>query len=591
MLTSLDFGFFAFTFLLVLLIGIYAGRKESDANDYFLGGRSLPWWAVAGSLFGTNVSANHLVGMLGIGFSVGFAQSHYEFGSILAIYLLAFVFLPLFRKQKLYTLSQFLEVKFGKETARIYSGLCILLIIIQMTGALYIGARSFLPFLQISGISFSYSELVLIISFTSTIYTWFGGLKSVVYTDVIQTVLILLSGLLLFYLALNRPEVGGFNALLLKESLRGDELSKMNLYLPSNHPILPWSGALSGLFLLHIFYWNTNQYVVQRTLGARNMKEARLGILTGGFLKLSIPFFSILTGVAAYQIWSANPNLQEIDPDETFSRLVVLVVPVGYGLIGIILAGLLGAIFSSIDSMLHSAATLFTIDFFKPYREHIGKPSSDQLDMRVGRIFLLLFSILVTAFALFLVNPKSKDNFFIELSSQSSHFTPALLASFILGMLGYKIHQKIVVSLYIIMPLVSLISPTLYELLGNETIFHVFGSKLNFLHRVLLVFSISIAVMYVFRIREPKKVRSYNHKTLWIGLSIFLLILVLLRIVSPSFKVWWAFSGGISIFGLFLFVSWRTNQTKITFENLYRKKDRWLFGLLLGLTFFFYLYF
>lgn len=234
---------------------------------------------------------------------------------------------------------------------------------------MYIGARSFLPFLENLGLTLSYAELVIWIAFTSTIYTWFGGLKSVVYTDVIQTFLILASGLVLAYLSISRPEVGGIVELFAKEENRLDGLSKMNLYLPPNHPTLPWTGALSGLFLLHTFYWNTNQYVVQRTLGGKSLREARFGILVGGLLKLTVPFFSILTGVAAYQIWSSLGETANIAPDEAFSKLVVLVVPVGYGLIGVILAGLLGAIFSSIDSMLHSAATLFTIDFYKPFFE------------------------------------------------------------------------------------------------------------------------------------------------------------------------------------------------------------------------------
>ncbi len=613
MITLIDLSFFALTFFAVMGVGMYMGRNEKTSSDYFLGGRSFPWWGIAGSLFGTNISANHLVGMLGIGFSVGFAQSHYEFGSIPAIVLLAFVFLPIFRRKKFYTLSQFLQTKYGLVAGRLYSGISLILIIIQLTGALYIGARSFLPFLRDIGFQVTYAELVIWIAFTSTIYTWFGGLKSVVYTDVIQTFLILASGLLLAYLAINRPEVGGLFELFKKEESRIDGLSKMNLYLPANHPTLPWSGALGGLFLLHIFYWNTNQYVVQRTLGGKSLREARFGILVGGLLKLTVPFFSILTGVAAYQIWTALGNAADIAPDEAFSKLVILVVPLGYGLVGVILAGLLGAIFSSIDSMLHSAATLFTIDFYKPYIQWRKGNLTDAAEMKSGRIFLLAFSILVTALAILFVDPKSKKNFFIELSSQSSHFTPALLAIFIFGILNLKIHTRIIILTILITPIFSMISPFLYSQLIAQNIKQIFGEELNFLHRVFISFHFSIFILLSsfliekFYAKEqnhleslpttPKK--SVNRKNVFPtkNIKIFILflglffILILFRIVFPEFKTM------ISLFGLALFVltsvlfTLQNRQINQSLLQLFLKRDEWLFGILLGITFMFYLWF
>ncbi|TGM05444.1 SLC5 family protein [Leptospira jelokensis] len=613
MITTIDILFFGFTFLLVLGIGMYAGRKESSSKDYFLGGRSLPWWGIAGSLFGTNISANHLVGMLGIGFSVGFAQSHYEFGSIPAIVLLAFVFLPLFRRKKFFTLSQFLQEKFGKQTGRIYSAISLILITIQLTGALYIGARSFLPFLQNLGLTLSYAELVIWIAFTSTIYTWFGGLKSVVYTDVIQTFLILASGLVLAYLSITRPEVGGLVELFAKEENRLDGLSKMNLYLPPNHPTLPWTGALSGLFLLHTFYWNTNQYVVQRTLGGKSLREARFGILVGGLLKLTVPFFSILTGVAAYQIWSSLGETANIAPDEAFSKLVVLVVPVGYGLIGVILAGLLGAIFSSIDSMLHSAATLFTIDFYKPFLEKKGKPLSDEMEMKSGRIFLIVFSLIVTAFAILLIDPNSKKNFFIELSNQSSHFTPALLVVFLLGIFNLRINTRVICGTILLTPILSLFSPYFYSQFSPNFIKLTFGEELNFLHRVFLIFHFALITLltaafieYRKRNEESETDAQTQNQSIWFGmikpssfrnlLLVFILIflfltLIYVRVQFPANKLSFAVIGFLIFL---LFSCYHTYQRRLPNQplfTLFRKRDEWLYGVLLGITFFFYLYF
>ncbi|WP_281493500.1 sodium:solute symporter family transporter [Leptospira stimsonii] len=219
MFTLIDALFFLLTILIVLGVGIYAGRKENTSEDYFLGGRSLPWWGVAGSLFGTNVSANHIVGMLGIGYSVGFAQSHYMFGAIPALLLLSYVLLPIYRRKRIFTLSQFLELRYGENARLLYSGIVLLLIAIQLAAGLYIGSRSLLPFFKDLGWSIGYIEGVLLLAIISTVYTWFGGLKAVVYTDVIQSIFILFAGLLLAYLTIHHPAVGGWDGLLQKESV------------------------------------------------------------------------------------------------------------------------------------------------------------------------------------------------------------------------------------------------------------------------------------------------------------------------------------------------------------------------------------
>lgn len=607
MIALADVLFFTLTFFGILLVGIFAGRNETTSKDYFLGGKTLPWWGIAGSLFGTNISANHLVGMLGIGFSIGFAQSHYEFGSIPAIVLLAFVFLPLFRRKKIYTLSEFLVSKFGRSAGVLYSGISLILILIQLTGALYIGARSFLPFCQMAGLQMSYLELVILISLSATVYTWFGGLKSVVYTDVIQTFLILGSGILLAYLAITRPEVGGFFQLIQTEKLRLVSENKMNLYLSSNHPVLPWTGALSGLFLLHIFYWNTNQYVVQRTLGGKSLREARLGIVVGGLLKLTVPFFSVLTGIAAFQIWTGLGETKTIDPDEAFSKLVVLIVPIGYGIVGVILAGLLGAIFSSIDSMLHSAATLFAIDFYKPIRQRFSPKKEDTEELQAGRFFLLAFSFLVTILTLLFTDPNSKGNFFIELSAQSSHFTPALLVAFLFGILNIPVRSIFVGLNIVITPIFSILIVSLYPHFAPEMIQSVLGQKLNFLHRVFIcfhfsVFFLTIAAFFDGQLANVKlkelgsnfvlSIKKHEQFFKYGSFVVFLLSLFIgVRIWFPQFQVENSFLGGFSVFviGVWISISKATQGNR--FWKSFSKRDEWLFGFLLGITFFFYLYF
>lgn len=613
MIGNFDIFFFVATFLLVLFVGLYAGKNEKTKEDYFLGGRSLPWWGVCGSLFGTNISANHIVGMLGIGFSVGFAQSHYEFGSILAILVLAYVFLPILRRKKYFTLSQFLEQRYGRASSYFYSVISLVLILIQLTGALYIGGRAFLPFAKQLSNSIQYEHLVILIAFTATIYTWFGGLKSVVYTDVIQTVLILVSGIVLAYLALQRPEIGGLGGLWQLEQSTSHELSRMNIYLPSNHEVLPWTGVLSGMFILHIFYWNTNQYVVQRALGARSLKEARLGIIASGFLKLTVPFFSILSGVAAYHIWKHLGYLNQVDPDEAFSKLVLLIVPAGYGIIGLILAGLLGAIFSSIDSMLHSAATLFTIDIYLPFMKKIHffehlmtKEKEDYISIQMGRWFIIFFSILTTILALIFFNPVSKDNFFITLSSQSSNFTPGILVVFVLGVFWKNANQTSAWIIILLTPVISYLMPFLYESTFNlPMVTLVFGEHLNFLHRVFLVTILTtilhILLSHIFNRRYkfnaleigklPKvKFDLSLEQILFLNYLVFLSVGIYLKI---NFQI-----PRLLLFAVpFLFTAfsayliYRKKQTSPGSKNRMVRTDILLSGLLVGITVGFYFLF
>ncbi len=625
MIAIADILFFVSTLIVILVVGLYAGREEKTKEDYFLGGRSLPWWGVCGSLFGTNISANHIVGMLGIGFSVGFAQSHYEFGSIPAVLLLAFVFLPILRKRKFYTLSQFLGERYGNASSYLYSIILLILILIQLTGALYIGARAFLPFARQLFTQTTYTELVLLISFTATVYTWFGGLKSVVYTDVIQTALILISGLVLAYLALSRPEVGGLSGLFSKELNQPRELSHMNLYLPASHEILPWTGVLSGMFILHIFYWNTNQYVVQRALGAKSLNEARNGILASGFLKLTVPFFSILTGVAAYYIWQSNGMAARIDPDEAFSKLVLLIVPNGWGLIGLILAGLLGAIFSSIDSMLHSASTLFTIDIYLPLLRKmavldtiITKETEDRLSIKMGRLFLLGFSVLTTILALLVFDPNSKGNFFIQLSAQSSNFTPGILAVFVMGIFWEKSHKTSAWIVILLTPVLSYLLPPIYEnLISSDYIKISFGEKLNFLHRVFLVTICSFLLHYILSslfVRKDKVNQNplsesaiskerfeigfpswfTSSRIIVFGIYFGLLVCIVYMKIVSAWSGWILFL--LPCLATFVFTLWVCFDKKASTDSgrkrlLAYRKDVILSGLLMGLTLGFYFLF
>ena len=470
-LSTLDYIIFFATLIGAMLVGFIVGRKEDTQEDYFLAGRSIRWFGVAGSIFGSNVSANHMIGMLGVGFSIGFAQSHFELGAIAGLLLMCYGFLPVYRKLRVYTLSEFLEHRYDHRSRLMYAIIMVILMaFVQMVPALYIGSRTICELIGNDAIITQankpdsaasdaqeakpeddrkrtiaeiaqpnkvkrsvnmtyYSWFVIALGVIAASYTILGGLKAVVYTDVIQSVLMLIAGIAVALFTFN--EIGGWGAMMTFDNAAAS--SKMNLYLPSNHPDLPWTGVLTGLMFMHCFYWGTNQFIVQRALAATSDREARVGIIAAGFLKLLIPFFAIATGVAAYYLFqnAAEFEGQQIDPDTAFPVLVnTLISPLGMGLVGLIAAGLIGAILSSIDSMMNSAATIITIDI---YQRYFRPDASDREMIRMGRYIIIVLMAAAALMAIYVINPNSEANFFLTIADYSNYLTPGLLVAFILG--------------------------------------------------------------------------------------------------------------------------------------------------------------
>ncbi len=476
--------------------GLWASRREGTAEDYFLAGRSVRWWGVAASVFGTNISANHLVGMLGIGFSIGFAQSHFELGAVVALIVLAYAFLEVYRRLGLYTLSEYLGKRFDARSQSLYALLMIVLVMVQLTAAFYIGSRSLLLLLEGSALAVSYEMGIGLIALITGVYTILGGLKAVVFTDVVQSVLLLAAGIAVALLTFSQPEIGGWAGMMAQDAAREASAQKMHLYLPSDHPDLPWSGALTGLMVLHLFYWTTNQYVVQRALAARSLSEARTGIVAAGFLKLLVPFFAIGGGVAASLLFQQRIPDEVIDPDAAMPELIRMVVPIGFGLVGLISAGLLGAILSSIDSMVNSASTLVTFDI---YRKWIKPDASDRELLVLGRWMIALLIVVAMALALVTYDAESKGNFFLRVSSMSGHFTPGLFVVFAFGMLTKRATATASMCAIVVAPVFSFLIEPLYAALANSSpmLESTFGSELNFLHRVLLTTAFASLVILI----------------------------------------------------------------------------------------------
>ncbi len=559
-LSTVDMAVVVLLLIFIVAASMWSSFKKKDAEEYFMASRSLRWWSVAGSIFGTNIHAQQIIGMMGVGYSIGFAQSHYEVWAIPAILVVAYVFIPIYRKRNFFTLSQFLEKRYNANARLVYTILMITFIMIQLVGGFYIGSRTLGLLFDGSSFELTYLQGIFLIASVTVLFTVFGGMESVVVADNILTVIMIISVLLIGTLTYMQPEIGGISGLL---KLDHAQANKMHLYLPTDHPKLPWLGIFTGLTILNMFYWTTNQYQVQRVLAAQTDRDAKLGSIAAGFLKLVIPFFSIAAGSAAFYLFKARLGEGVVKPDDTFLTLLKTVVPVGYGFVGLILAGLLCAIFSAIYSMMNSVSTMMAFDVYKKY---INPHASDKMTVRFGQMFVVLMCVIAIFLANSTYDPTSTDNFFLVLANQTSYIKPGLVVAFFWGVLWKKTNAKAAVIALIAAPFIGLACDWLYaEILVNvDWIRGIFGEKLNFLYRVFMIFVLGSGVIYgLSRYFNAQGGRPQNDtddltvsfsgigQTLWPFLVVHALLigLCLLQILSPQTAAYAAALFTLLLFG------------------------------------------
>jgi len=495
LLGTADLILFAILAVVLLVVGFRNSTRKKNAEEYFMAGRSLKWWSVAGSVFGTNVSLSQIIGMLGIGYSIGFAQSHYEILAVPAILLLCYVFIPVYRRHSAFTLSAWLESRYDGQARLLYGIILLGIILILLTGGLYIGSRQLGLLFNGTAFQLTYIQGILLIAGVSCLLVFFGGMEALVISENLISVLMVLSLMLVGYLTLSQPSIGGISGLM--ELDRGSQgLQKMHLYLDSSHPDLPWTGVFSGLLVLQGFFWTTNQFEVQRVLAASSDRHARLGVIAAGFLKLTIPVFSVSSGVAAAYLFKESHDLQQVKPDDAFLYLMGRVVPSGYGLLGLILAGLTAAVFSSIYSMLNSASTIVSMDI---YKRHINPLADDRQLVMIGKSSVVVFGVLAVIFAVLSFSPGSSGNFFLTLSQHTSYLKPGIVSAFFLGVFWRNTHPRSAVAVILAAPLLSFGLEWLYaEFHGAWSWLQAsFGERLNFMHRVFIVFVLCLAVQVI----------------------------------------------------------------------------------------------
>ena len=360
----LDLLIVALYFTVIMMVAL-AGRSKAEevsTESYFLAGRNLRWPSVAMSTIATNIQGYQFLGMMGSAYLYGLAQANLEINAVQGILLAAFLFVPMYLSEKIITITQFIEKKVGPKVALVYSlANLALFATVTLGGALFWGAYAAdlvfgEYFTFISDIRMiRVGVLVIALGVFSAVYTYLGGLAAVVKTDIIQFAILLLGGIVVTLVAVHH--LGGWSQLYEKTP----EL--MHLHLPADHPKLPWT-LLFGLFFLNINYWCANQAVVQRSLAARSLREAQVGLMVGGITKYLMAVIIIVPGVALYGILAEQGTPLD-DPDGAFPYIVNNYLPVGVK--GIILCALFASLMSTVDSTFNSLATLWTVDVYKRY--------------------------------------------------------------------------------------------------------------------------------------------------------------------------------------------------------------------------------
>lgn len=412
-LTALDFSTVGIYVVFIVGLGLYLARKMGSPDDYFLAGRSLTWWLIGFSLFASNMSTSSLIGMSGEGYFRGVAVYNYEWMAAVVMVLFAVFLLPLYLNARLFTMPEFLERRFSANSRYYFSFLTIIMnIVIDTAGGLFAAAmvvKTIYP-------DFPMIWSVIILAILAGLYTIAGGLKAVVYTDAVQAVLLIIGACAVSYLAWQK--VGSWEAV---QEVTTPEM--LTIIQPADDPFMPWPGIFTGVFLLGFYFWCMNQFMVQRTLGAKDLNHARWGALFAGALKLPIIFIMVLPGTFARVLY---PETAMERPDMVFPTLMFDLLPVGVR--GAILTALLAAIMSSVDSTLNSASTLLTMDFLRKL-----KPNATGRDfVRYGRIFAFVFMVLAAAWTPQILNFPTLWDY---LQKMLAYLSPPIVTCFLVGIL------------------------------------------------------------------------------------------------------------------------------------------------------------
>jgi SSS family solute:Na+ symporter len=414
----LDLVVIAGYFLVLLWIGYWAARHEKNVSaDYFLAGRDVGWLAVGASLFASNIGSEHLVGLAGTGAASGMAVGHFEWLACFMLLLLGWLFVPFYLRSGVYTMPEFLERRFNSAARWYFTWVSVIgyvltkISVTLFAGGVVVGA--------VTGMDLYTSASVLIV--ITGLYTILGGLRAVIYTEVMQAVVLIIGSAAMAVLGLQA--VGGWSGL--HGRIPADFFS---MWKPANHPDFPWTGIVFGAPILGVWYWCTDQHIVQRVLAAKNVSEARRGSIFAGFLKILPVFIFVLPGMIAAALYT---DVRNGAGDSAYPTLVTRLLPAGFK--GLVLAGMLAALMSSLASAFNSCSTLLTWDVYRK----LNPNASEARLVQVGRGSTIILVGLGLAWIPFMkyISPQ----LYIYLQSVQAYIAPPIAACFLFGVLSKRL--------------------------------------------------------------------------------------------------------------------------------------------------------
>jgi SSS family solute:Na+ symporter len=553
-LSTQDYIVFFFYFILIVGYGLWIYRKKKKAqtssNDYFLAEGSLTWWAIGASLIASNISAEQFIGMSGSGFKMGLAIATYEWMAAFTLILVAVFFIPVYLKNKIFTMPQYLKQRYNGQVAMIMAVFWLLLyVLVNLTSILYLGA---LAVSSISGLNITFCMIFL--AFFAVMIT-LGGMKVIGYTDVVQVFFLVLGGLVTTYLALNLVATefgsqGAWSGFKLLTTQTDDHFHMIFKKDNPNYMDLPGLSVLiGGMLIINLNYWGCNQYITQRALGA-DLKTARNGILFAAFLKLLMPIIVVLPGIAAYVLYQQGhfqtELLQEgsINPDRAYPVLLNLLPS---GLKGLSFAALTAAIVASLAGKANSIATIFTLDV---YKEKINTAASEEKLVTIGKIAIVVAMLIAVGVAPFLGIDKKGGFQYIQ--EYTGFVSPGVFAMFILGFFWKKTTSNAALFATIggfLMSIVFKFMPAFVDLSFLHPIgFSVPNAngvfEIPFIDRMGFVFLICVIGMYFISTYEHKKGATTNG--LEIDKSMFRVApgflvgsLIVIAIIAALYTVFW----------------------------------------------------
>ncbi len=547
----LDFSIIAIYFGIILWIAKWASSKKDNSEfssvDYFLAGKNQGWLVIGASLFASNIGSEIILGVSGAGARADMPMANFEILASLVLILFGWVFVPFYLRASIYTMPEFLEKRYSRACRNYLSVVSILAYIItKISLIIFAGALVF----EVLGIPFWTGAIITVIA--TGLYTVLGGLKAVIYTDMVQAVILILGTVAVAIFGLY--QLGGWSGMIETLSMASLEAGNpsvdqfFNLWRPKEDSDYPWTGILFGAPILGVWYWCTDQYIVQRALSAKDVSNARKGALFAGYLKLLPVFLFFIPGVIAYALLQKGIiDFSLEDADQALPALITQVMP--SGLKGLAIAGLLAALMSSLSSAFNSSSTLLTIDFYQKYR-----PDASEKDLvRFGRLATVILVVLSLGWIPFM-DALMGGGIFHYLQSIQAYISPPITAVFLLGLFFKWINARgAIVTLWLGFA-IGLLRLVLEFMSNNQNItvdpngFLAYFLDINFLHFALFLFLFcSVVLMAVSKMGQPQPPESlalvtFQRKTVStpfrfstdVVLTIVLVVLVLI--------LWWVFS-------------------------------------------------